>query len=156
MSDIERRLHHAARELRSVEIEPPRLAPFAMHQVPTVRRSGLAGRVPALVMPVLFVLGGLAVIAGGLGRSADPPAAVPAAPTATVPGQVAHPGTIAATAVAAPPATPRATTSADTGGAALTARQEITLIAALAPGSPVRPSSGSPAEQLRTLAQTYH
>ena len=29
MSDLERRLHHAARELRSIDIEPPPLATIA-------------------------------------------------------------------------------------------------------------------------------
>ena len=68
MSDLERRLHHAARELRSIDIEPPPLATIAPSRASARRPSGLAARVPALVMPVLFVLGGLAVIGGALGN----------------------------------------------------------------------------------------
>ena len=154
MSDIERRLHHAARELRSVEIELPPLGPLAERHVPTARRSGLAGRVPALVMPVVFVLGGLAVLTGGLGRTTDPSATLAPAPAPTVAGQAGDPGEVAE-AVAVPPlGAPGATGGAATDGPPLSAHQEVALIAALAPAPPVRPDA-SPA-QLRTLAQTYH
>jgi hypothetical protein len=154
MSDIERRLHHAARELRSVEIELPPLGPLAERHVATGRRSGLAGRVPALVMPVLFVLGGLAVLTGGLGRTTDPPATLAPAPPADVAGQVADLGEVVEATAVATPGAPGATSAAAADGRPLSAHQEIALIAALAPAPSVRPDA-SPAH-LRTLAQTYH
>ncbi len=60
--NLDQRLHHAARELRELRIEPPPLGSAAM---PTARSTPLR-RVPALVAPMLFVLGGLVVVAGGL------------------------------------------------------------------------------------------
>lgn len=142
MSDLERRLHHAARELRSIDIEPPPLATIAPSRASARRPSGLGARVPALVMPVLFVLGGLAVIGGALGHTAEPPEALPAEPAAVAPpaqsGSTADPG------VSRP----------------LSARQELALIASLKPTvsapepAPVSPG-GSGSEQLRTVSRLY-
>ena len=117
--NLEHRLHHAARELRAVEIEAPPLAALSAPRRPT----GIVSRVPALVMPVLFVLGGLAVIAGGgLGRTAGSPDATPAA------------ASVGAAPVAAVPDDATATNrTADRRP--LTALQEIALIASLRPAS---------------------
>ena len=61
MNEIEQRLFRAGRELREIEIEAP---PFELlvSRPPAARPSGWMMRVPAMLMPVLFVLGGLAVI----------------------------------------------------------------------------------------------
>jgi hypothetical protein len=148
MNDLERRLHHAARELRSIDIEPPPLATISAPSRPT----GLAGRVPALVMPVLFVLGGLAVIAGGLGRTAEPPDALPAAAVEHDVGQGVGQGVELR--VAADPPDP---TESAAIAASLTVHQELALIASLAPtatpGHDVLPTPTASAA--RTLARQY-
>jgi hypothetical protein len=148
MNDLERRLHHAARELRSIDIEPPPLATISAPSRPT----GLAGRVPALVMPVLFVLGGLAVIAGGLGRTAEPPDALPAAAVEHDVGQGIGQGVEHR--VAADPPDP---TESAAIAASLTVHQELALIASLAPtatpGHDVLPTPTASAA--RTLARQY-
>lgn len=118
MIDLERRLQHAARELRAVEIEPP---PFESLTAPR-RPSGITGRIPALVMPVLFVIGGLAIVAGGMGREAEQPAA-------TISAEVEPPVRGDDDAAAS---SGELTVSAP----ALTARQEIALISSLAPALP--------------------
>jgi hypothetical protein len=62
MSDVEQRLLRAARELRELDLAPPPLPGIALPtRTPT-------SRVPALVVPALVLLGGLAVMAGALGR----------------------------------------------------------------------------------------
>jgi hypothetical protein len=140
MNDIERRLHHGARELRSFDIEPPPLAKLSATRRPT----GLPGRVPALVMPVLFVLGGLAVIVGGLGRTTESPDALPAVPIVEV----------------GPVADERGGEDTDDPGAivpSLTAHQELALIASLAPERPANDEvTGAPVSDAgRTLSRSY-
>jgi hypothetical protein len=139
MNDIERRLHRAARELRSFDIEPPPLATLPAPGRPT----GLAGRVPALVMPVLFVLGGLAVIAGGIGRTTDSSDALPAVPVVEV----------------GPVADERGGGEDDPAAIvpSLTAHQELALIASLTPARPpVDEVTGAPVTSpVRTLARSY-
>jgi hypothetical protein len=135
MNDLERRLHHAARELRSIDIEPPPLATISASRRPT----GIAGRVPALVMPVLFVLGGLAVIAGGLGRTAESPDAGPAATVAA--GPVADEGRQA---------------EPDEIGRTLSVHDELALIAALVPPkSTTAVAPDLPEESVRTHSRSY-
>lgn len=114
MIELERRLQHAARELRELQIEAPPLPTLHAARRP----SGIAGRVPALVMPVLFVLGGLAVVAGGIGR---------------------QPEVSSEATSAAPAAAEVAAIAGDTDEFAvptLTAHQEIALIASLVPVPP--------------------
>ena len=138
MNDLERRLHHAARELRSIDIEPP---PFASVAAPG-RPSGLVGRVPALVMPVLFVLGGLAVVAGGLGRTTEVPDAQSNPPAVEVTPIAAQPGRIAG----------------ETSAPILSVHQELALIASLAPAAEPTPSAGiaeSASAPVRTLSRQF-
>ena len=114
MNELERRLYHAARELRAIDIEPPPLVAVSS----TRRTAGLAARVPALVMPVLFVIGGLAVVVGGLGRTAESPEALTAPPSVVSDaGERVEPEAPSVTAARRP----------------LTAHQEVALIATLAP-----------------------
>lgn len=135
MIDLERRLQHAARELREIEIEPPPLE----HLDGRRPARSVVGRVPALVMPVLFVLGGLAVVAGGVSRQADevPVTAEPA--TTMVPEAGADGG------------------GADSAAPMLTAHQEIALISSLGPATVGSgdPGSSPEADDVRTLAQRY-
>ena len=131
MIELERRLQHAARELREVQIEAPPLSSLSAPRRP----SGILGRVPALVMPVLFVLGGLAVVTGGVGRQPEP------ASEATT---------------AAPAAVEAAAVTAETDESAavtLTAHQEIALIAALAPAPP--PTAEPAAPDARSFSRHY-
>lgn len=136
MIDVERRLQHAARELRGVEIEPPPLGSLGAPRRPT----GVARRIPALVMPVLFVLGGLAVVVGGVDHRGD-------APDATPVGEAVAPAVDDATGDVEP----------DAGVTrALTAREEIALISSLGPVSTGRTASEpSAANDVRTLAPRY-
>lgn len=141
MIDIERRLQHAARELREVRIDPPPL--------PTERseRHSLTGRLPTLVMPVLFVLGGLAIVAGGMGRTVEEvPPALPAAATAVAPETAA--------------AVPRSTAPP------LTVHQEVALIATLGSARVATPepalegaagatAPAAPTPDLRSFSQHY-
>ena len=132
MIDIERRLQHAARELREVRIDPPPL--------PTARsdRHSLAGRLPTLVMPVLFVLGGLAIVAGGMERQVEHAPPAPTASAAPAPAPVAP---------------------------SLTPRQEVALIASLGTGrspsaapadSAIAPTvPAAPVADLRSFSQQY-
>ncbi|NNE11325.1 MAG: hypothetical protein HKN41_03680 [Ilumatobacter sp.] len=60
---IERRLYHAARELRAVPIEVPELG-----EATPARRMR---KVPALAAPVLFVVGGLVAVSGVFGVGAQ-------------------------------------------------------------------------------------
>lgn len=60
--NLEQRLQHAARDLRNLHVEPP---PFDIAGAPG-SRSASVRRIPALVAPVLFVLGGLVMASGGL------------------------------------------------------------------------------------------
>lgn len=133
MMDVERRLQHAARELREIEIEPPPLESLGGRR----RVSGVVGRIPALVMPVLFVLGGLAVVAGGLSREADDGPSTAASATVEVPSS-----------------------ERDVSGderPVLTAQQEVALISSLGPPTARPGESAAPAgaADLRTLTQRY-
>jgi len=138
MIDIERRLQHAARELREIEIEPPPLEHLGVR-----RRTGVVGRIPALVMPVLFVVGGLALVAGGMDPQVDGPTDAPVV-DAVEQSSTAAPEPVVAERSSAP---------------TLTARQEIALISSLRP-SPTPAPPGSVAgpsgpSDVRTLAQRY-
>ena len=74
--NLERRLHHAARELREVPIDTP---PLGRPSVAAVRRSP----VRPLVAPVLFALGGLVMVGGALRtQSTDPAPPVTTSPAA--------------------------------------------------------------------------
>lgn len=132
MIDIERRLQHAARELREVRIDPPPLpvdAPAPRHRT---------GRLPTLVMPALFVLGGLAMVVGGTGRQTDDTVDDTAPVTATA--AIAAPEVLSAPSAAAP--TP------------LTARQEVALIASLAPARATPEPEPDPEPRVAPAAPT--
>lgn len=108
--NLEQRLQHAARELRELPVETPPLfagAPSPVRGTPT-------RRIPALVAPVLFALGGLVMVAGGLRNTTagDAPdsGAVPTAIDATTPARRSTPAAVAP----------------------ITAEQELRIIAALA------------------------
>lgn len=66
--NIDRRLHHAARELREVSIDVPPLGDPARPRRTTPRRPRLA----ALAAPMLFVTGGLLAV-GVMQREASEP-----------------------------------------------------------------------------------
>jgi hypothetical protein len=87
--NLEHRLQHAARELREVRIETPPLD----GQIPSAR-SGSLRRIPALVAPVLFTLGGLVMVSGGL-RSETPTFDSPPATGAVVTSRTAETGSTA-------------------------------------------------------------
>ena len=89
--NLEHRLQHAARELRDVRIETPPLS----GQIPSAR-SGSLRRIPALVAPVLFAIGGLVMVAGGL-RSETPTFDSPPATEAIVTAPTAEAGSTAVT-----------------------------------------------------------
>lgn len=138
--DVERRLQRAARELREIEIDVPPLASLGRHRA---GGRGLAGRVPALVMPVLFVLGGLAVAAGTLQRGTDSTDDTAAAIVATDRGSDGPQDDVAVDADA-------------TSGSVLTAREEIALITSLGPQASTTPASVErSASDLRTLSPRY-
>ena len=121
MNELERRLQRAATDIRSLEIEPPPFESLAPGRpVPSpVRRPA---RLAALVVPALFVVGGLAVLTAAplqsSGWSDTPGHAVADAPAA------------AAGAAAA---------GTDRG---LTPREEVQLIASLG-GDAGAPADGS-------------
>lgn len=125
MIDLEQRLQHAARELREIEIEPPPLRSLTAGNRP----RGWVARIPALVVPAMFVLGGLALVAGGIER-----------------GDTSGPDADHAAAVATPVAASR-----PVGTPVLTAREEIALIASLAPAG----RSGADRPAPRSLQQRY-
>lgn len=80
---LERRLQHAARELRELAIEPPG------RPVSPVRRQRPLAALTAVGVPVLFVLSGVLVAAGAFARVA-PSTTLPAA--AAVDEQPPEPG----------------------------------------------------------------
>lgn len=88
---IERRLHHAARELREVPIEVPPLR--GVPRVPTPRHGARRPRLAALAAPLLFVGGGVLAV-GVLQRQVpEPPHSdIPAAPAVVDAGPVSQPG----------------------------------------------------------------
>ena len=101
-----------------------------------------------MVMPVLFVLGGLAMVAGGMGREVDEvPPAPPAGATAVAPQATA--------------ATPRPSAPP------LTVHQEVALIATLGSARVATPepagvdddaganAPAAPVPDLRSFAQQY-
>lgn len=176
MSDIERRLLHAARELRAVPIEPPPLSSLGR---PGPCPSGLVARLPALVMPVLFVLGGLAIAAGGLDRpvvETQQPAAdrgAVATDTATTNAvatdnattnadaitnaitnadAITNAGVTSAPGAGVPPAE-TASATVEAGTPTLTARQEVALIASLRRGP--AGEAGDSTLEVRSLQQRY-
>lgn len=134
MSDVEQRLLRAGRELRELELAPPPLPGVESPSRPS------ASRVPALVMPVLVLLGGLAVMAGALGRDVgtDPVAEQAVAVVATSAPQ--PPATRAPDSVA-PDASFDPQVAAQVAAAAsaaepvrvLTAHEEVVMIGSLAP-----------------------
>lgn len=130
MSDVEQRLLRAGRELRELELAPPPLPGVESPSRPST------SRVPALVMPVLVLLGGLAVMAGALGRDVgtDPVAeqavavvatSAPVPPATRAPDSVAPDAPVDAQVAAAAPAAEPVRV--------LTAHEEVVMIGSLAP-----------------------
>ena len=130
MSDVEQRLLRAARELRELDLAPPPLPGVDTPANPA------ASRLPALVMPVLVLLGGLAVMAGALGRDAgtDPVAeqavaviatSGPASPAVETPVSLVPDAAVEVPLDAAAPVAQRVRV--------LTAHEEVVMIGALAP-----------------------
>jgi len=112
---VERRLHHAARELREVSIDVPELGELAPDARPVVGRSRLA----ALAAPMLFVAGGVLAV-GVMQREA------PEAPHLDIP---------AATAVVGP-----RPTRPETGVATPSVHEELRMIAGLLDDRPQPPT----------------
>ena len=107
---IERRLHHAARELREVPIEVPPLG--GVPHLPA-RTGTPRPRLAALAAPMLFVVGGILTV-GVLRRQ------VPEAPRSDIP---AAPSAVHADPVAPP--------EHDDGPTAPSVRDELRLIAGI-------------------------
>lgn len=87
--NVDHRLHHAARELREVHIEtPPLVGP------PPVSGHRTSGRIAATVAPILFAIGGLVMVAGGLrSESASRPESLPV-PATIAPAPVGSAATV--------------------------------------------------------------
>lgn len=124
---LDRRLHHAARDLREVAIEPP---PFEHVLAGRVR----VRRMPSLVAPMLFVLGGLVVASGVTGGLAQPD-------ERNVPDQTDLP--VATDPSSAPDV------QQFSAPAPISALDEMLLIADLAPATPVAIDDPSTPDVLR-------
>lgn len=103
MSDIDLRLHRAARELRELDIAPPPLQLSGRPGGP----ASVIRRVPTMALPVLVLLGGLAVMVGALSRDVD---TTPVAESVLTAETASDPATALAAAVP-PPVTVRVPTA---------------------------------------------
>lgn len=136
---IERRLHHAARELREVSIDPPDVAPARTIGVRTVARRAMAMAAPVVVVGA-GLLGAVALLEAdpGTDRGGDTAVAATSNPPARVIGpdhveSTAHP--VGADARPAPSA-----------GRTPTAVEEVAMITSLAGdvGRSARPANTTP------------
>ncbi len=95
---IDRRLHHAARELREVRVDVPPLCDVPLRG--SARHGGGWSRLAALAAPMLFVAGGLLAV-GVMQREVSEPARsdIPAGP-AVVDDEVATTGRVGASVTA--------------------------------------------------------